>query len=394
MLTSECSVRTSSRSVARKVRLLCIGRNLSGGGTTRVQNTLLKHLDRSAFDVEVFYLSRGESQLPPPSDMNVEFGAPSHAALNRFLPQTLHRLHRLVRRSELVFGMQGGRPTLLAVLAGQVCRRPVVGWVHNPPSSSTIDFPGSQPWAARILYPRADRLVAVSTGVCRDLVLSIPRSEPKVTILPNPLDLREILRLSRSVPRDYGVRAFGRPTLVAIGGLVHRKGFDIVLRAFAAVVAQGFDRDLLILGEGQDRASLETLVKTLGLQDRVLMPGFDENPYPALSRAELFVLGSRSEGLPTVILEALSLGIPVVATDCPHGPRELLEGGRYGVIVACNDPGALAAGITSIIGSSIKAAEFRRLGQLRAAEFDAQTVARQFEALFVEVVDRYGRVQQ
>jgi glycosyltransferase involved in cell wall biosynthesis len=393
VLASQYGVDTLSRTAVRKVRLLCIGRNRSGGGTTRVQNTLLEHLDPSVFEVTVFYLSRGESQLPAATGMKVEFGAPSHAALNRFLPRTLRRLCKLARRSDLVFGMQGGRPTHLAVITGQLCRRPVVGWVHNPPSSSAVDFPGSQAWAARLFYPRADRLVAVSNGVGRDLALSVPQSASKLAILPNPLDLDEVRRLSSALPPSYGERAFGRPTLMAIGGLVHRKGFDVLLRAFAAVLAQGFDRDLLILGEGLERSSLEKLVKALRLEDRVLMPGFDENPYAALSRAELLVLSSRSEGLPTVILEALSLGVPVVATDCPHGPRELLDGGRYGVIVPCDDHEALAAGITSIIGSPARTTELRRLGQERAAEFDAQTVARQFEALFAEVVNNYGQVQ-
>jgi len=381
------------------MKLLCIGRSLgrtgaklSGGGVLRVQSTLLDHLRRSEFDLSLFYLNRVEHESPAPCGLVPEFGAPDQSQLNRRMPGVLRRLIPLARRSDVVFGMQDGRPIDLAILVGLMSRRPVVGWIHNLPRRSAKDFPGGHPWVTRHLYPRATRLVAVSRGIAEDLVKWSPGSAHKVVALPNPINVEEVRRLGEAQPPDWARIIFTRPTLVGMGWLTRRKGFDLLLESFAKVVRLGHDANLLLLGEGEERNTLEAQIHSLGLHDRVFMPGYQPNPYPLLSRADAFVLSSRHEGLPTVILEAMSLGVPVVAFDCPFGPAEILEKGRCGLLVPAENPDALADTIGNLLASGELRVRFRGLGLERAMQYDTGPVTKRFETLFLDILN--GRNQQ
>jgi glycosyltransferase involved in cell wall biosynthesis len=131
------------------------------------------------------------------------------------------------------------------------------------------------------------------------------------------------------------------PVILGVGRLTGQKAFEVLIEAFAQVRKKQRAR-LIILGEGEQRSMVEALIKCLGLQADVELPGFVANPYPYMAHARLFVLSSRWEGLPTVLVEAMSLGTPVIATDCPSGPREILKNGLYGPLVQVDDPGALA----------------------------------------------------
>jgi len=137
---------------------------------------------------------------------------------------------------------------------------------------------------------------------------------------------------------------------LAVGRLTKQKDFPTLIKAFAKVLENRPTR-LLILGEGPDRAALEALVRQLGLEDAVAMPGFVENPYAYMSRSALYVLSSRWEGLPTVLIEALYCGAPVIATDCPSGPREILANGQHGQLVPVGDVTALAQAMEAGLAS-------------------------------------------
>ncbi len=374
------------------MKLLCIGRSLgrtgvklSGGGVLRVQSTLLDHLLRSGFDVSLFYLNRVEHEGPAPCGLVPEYGAPEERSLNLHMPKVIQRLCALAKDSDVVFGMQDGRPIDLAILIGRMTRRPVVGWIHNLPGRTTQDFPGGHPWVTRLLYPRANRLVAVSKGIADDLIKFSPGSAHNVVTLPNPVDVAAVRRLGELPPPDWAQEIFARRTLVGMGWLTRRKGFDLLLQSFATVVRKGHDVNLLLLGEGEERAALEAQADDLGLHGRVFMPGYQPFPYPLLSRAEAFVLSSRHEGLSMVILEAMSLCVPVVAFDCPVGPGDILDGGRYGLLVPAEDPQAMADAIANLLDSAELRTRFRGLGLERAMQWDTSTVTKKFETLFLEL---------
>ena len=134
------------------------------------------------------------------------------------------------------------------------------------------------------------------------------------------------------------------PVVLAVGRLTDQKAFDVLIRAFS-LVRKNRPVRLLILGEGEERPVLEPMIWQLGLEQDVSLMGFVQNPYPYMARASLFVLPSRWEGLPTVLVEALYLGMPIIATDCPGGSREILRGGQFGRLVPVDAPLILAEAI-------------------------------------------------
>lgn len=194
----------------------------------------------------------------------------------------------------------------------------------------------------RALYRRADAIVAVSEGVAAD-VRATARVPPRlVQVVRNPVVTPELFR-EAAAPVDHPwLEDPTVPVVMGIGRLTRQKDFPTLIRAFAAARRQRPLR-LVILGEGRDRVALEQLAAREGVGADVALPGFQPNPYAWLSRARLFVLSSAWEGSPNALTEAMALGVPVVSTDCRSGPRELLDGGRYGQLVPVGDADALAA---------------------------------------------------
>jgi glycosyltransferase involved in cell wall biosynthesis len=140
--------------------------------------------------------------------------------------------------------------------------------------------------------------------------------------------------------------------VLSVGRLSKQKDFGTLLRAFARVREDRPAR-LVILGDGPERSMLESLISELGLDEVAALPGWVANPYPWMAHAGVYVLSSRWEGLPSVLIEALYCGVPIVATDCLSGPREILEGGEHGLLVAVGDVDALARGIESALAGDV-----------------------------------------
>nr|WP_315863208.1 MULTISPECIES: glycosyltransferase [unclassified Thermosynechococcus] len=201
------------------------------------------------------------------------------------------------------------------------------------------------------LYPKADGIVAVSRDAARDLERFARLPSGTVRAIYNPFDLERIAQLAQEpVPHPW-LQPGQVPVVVAIGRLTEEKNFTALLQAFAQLRARKEAR-LLILGEGELREELEQLSHALGLgPDALQMPGFVANPFAYLARAALFVLSSRWEGLPGVLIEAMACGTPVVSTDCPSGPREILEDGRWGRLVPVGDVAALARAMEEVLST-------------------------------------------
>lgn len=197
-------------------------------------------------------------------------------------------------------------------------------------------------WMTRRYYPRADAIVAVSDGVADDLaeVARLPRQS--VITVYNPTDLAYIAGRAAEPAGHPWLGDGGAPVIVAVGRLAAQKDYITLLQAFAKLRTLRPVR-LVVLGEGRKRPELEMLATELGIADAVAMPGYAENPFAALARADLYVLSSRYEGLPGALIQALACGCTVVSTDCPSGPLEILDHGRYGRLVPVGDVPALSA---------------------------------------------------
>jgi len=197
------------------------------------------------------------------------------------------------------------------------------------------------PWLARLLYRCADRIVAVSQGVADNLAAWLRRPAENIRVIYNPLVDEALLNRAQEPPNHTWFQDGGLPVILGVGRLEAQKDFATLLRAFALLIAQVPAR-LMILGEGSQRNQLETLAQELGVSERVAMPGYVSNPYACMRRAALFVLSSAWEGFPSVLVEAMACGCRLVSTDCPSGPREILENGRWGALMPVGDADAMA----------------------------------------------------
>jgi len=196
------------------------------------------------------------------------------------------------------------------------------------------------PW----LYRDAVAVIAVAEEVADNLSALGAAAPSAVEVIHNAVATDTACELAREPPSHPWFEETGPPLVLSVGRLVRKKDQRTLLEAFARVRAERAAR-LVVFGEGPMRGALESRVAELGLEGDVALPGHSVNPFAHLARADLFVLSSISEGMPSVLIEALACGTPVVSTDCPSGPREILEGGRYGELVEVGDVGALAAAI-------------------------------------------------
>jgi glycosyltransferase involved in cell wall biosynthesis len=214
------------------------------------------------------------------------------------------------------------------------------------------------PWLMRWSYPSADALVAISNGVAED-ICSVTGVDPdRVKVIYNPAYRPEIADLAHE-PLDHPwFREGAPPVLLGVGRLTAQKDFPTLIRAFAAVRAQRPTR-LMILGEGEDRGLLMKLIADLRLSSDVALPGFEKNPFAYMQRSAVFVLSSLWEGFGNVLVEAMALGTPVVSTNCPSGPAEILEEGRWGKLVPVGNPTAMAQAILDTLSSPMRDARSR-----------------------------------
>jgi glycosyltransferase involved in cell wall biosynthesis len=230
---------------------------------------------------------------------------------------------------------------------------------------------------ARRVYGWADAAVAVSQGIAADLVEHTKLEPDNVTAVVNPTFTADIERAATAPLEHPWLAPDAPPLLLAAGRLAPAKDFPTLLRAFALVRANR-PAHLVILGEGGKRASLEALAVELGVASSVELHGFVDNPFAWMARARLFVLSSAWEGSPGVLVEALACGCPVVSTDCPSGPAEILVGGVHGTLVPVGDHAALADAILTALDARIEREPLRA----RARDFDVdRAVDRYLEVL-------------
>jgi glycosyltransferase involved in cell wall biosynthesis len=227
--------------------------------------------------------------------------------------------------------------------------------------------------AVPMAYRAADQVVAVSGGVAADLARFGRLPDGKIRVIHNPVFDPNIEVMSQA-PSDHPFfQAGGPPIIVAAGRLHRQKGFDILLRAFAMARAQ-IDCRLVILGDGPERERLSAQAEASGLGYDIDMPGFCANPFALMARAGAFVLSSRWEGFPNALVEAMACGAPVIATDCPSGPREILQGGSIAPLVPVEDADALARALVA----TLAAPPDTRVSRARAQGFSVAAAARQY----------------
>jgi glycosyltransferase involved in cell wall biosynthesis len=232
----------------------------------------------------------------------------------------------------------------------------------------------------RTFLPLADGIVAVSNGVAADMETTCRTPRSHIDVIYNGVVPNDFLTTPKNPsPIEDGEHKI--PIMLAVGRLVPQKDYPTLLRAFAEVRKKR-DAQLIILGEGPERGELMELADTLGIAHRLSLPGFVADPFNYMRAASVFVLSSRVEGFGNVLAEALACGTPVLSTDCPFGPAEILDNGRYGPLVPVGDVAALASAIASAMDTPLPKATLQKRGM----EFTIGACATAYLKLFQRVL--------
>lgn len=337
----------------RRKRLAVFAPSMVAGGAERGALKLAEGLAQRGFDVDlVLAVAEGSRLAEIPSDVRlVDLKA-------RRVLTSLPSLVRYLRREKPhAVASVLDHANVVALWARKLARYPGCVVVIEQNTLSIAAAHGKSrrdrmmPALVRRFYPWADYVVGVSEGVVEDLNRIARLDSKKVRVIFNPIvtdDLEEKVR----APVDHPWFDDNISVFVAAGRLRPQKDYPTLFRAFAKVRSERAVR-LLVLGDGPEREYLEALIENLGIGADVQLLGAKSNPYAYMARAAGFVLSSRWEGLPTVLVEALRCGVPVIATDCPSGPREILADGRFGALVPVGDVGALALAMEAVIDGRV-----------------------------------------
>lgn len=348
----------------QQLRICLFPDALRNGGIGRVNLNLAEGFLQHGIAVDFFLNYSDERVAQIPKEARVFFGKGSTKAslgtlityLRRERPDILITSHTYTTIASLIAKTVAGVPTRIVVT------------MHTTFSQDDLSGKSKSLYVrlstllCRWFYPRANQIIAVSKAVADDTVNFLNLNPQRVHVIFNPVVTPSLYDKSTAKLEHPFFQNRTVPVLLAIGRLTAQKDFPTLLQAFAELRKET-PAKLLILGEGEERGDLESLARDLNLGEDLSMPGFVENPYPYLKAADVFVSSSAWEGLPTVVIEALALGTPVVATDCPGGTREILQAGQYGHLVPVKTPSALAKAVTDMLASPVNRVKLKERGQ-------------------------------
>lgn len=362
------------------MKITLIISSLSSGGAERVMSIMANYWAQKGQNVTLITLDSTQTDFYK-IDSNVKRISLGLMGKSSNLWEALKSNQlRLKRLREAIVGSNADvvisfvdKMNVLTLLASLGLRIPVIVSERTDPTQHLIGWFWNG--LRKFVYPSASTVVVQSQKVYEWANQSF-RLVP-VKIIPNPTRIPSFERKEINFDNEY--------TIVAMGRLSHEKGFDLLLRAFAKTKERQFGWRLVILGEGSERNLLERLAKELGIDSQVNFYGRVEDPSPILLSADLFIMSSRYEGFPNALLEAMACGLPVISTDCPSGPREIIRDGIDGLLVPSEDMEALALAMERLMSNET---ERKRLAY-RAVEvkerFGLEKVMNMWEAVIQDV---------
>ena len=271
--------------------------------------------------------------------------------------------------------------SVIAILAKKITRLPVrviirVS-VHISRNKRNVRWKKAlEKFVVSRVYLWADGIITVSEGVAEDLSIYTGIPLERITVIYNPVISDQLLKAVEAPTNHRFFSDSEYPVVLGVGRLAEQKDFSTLIGAFD-ILRKKIPARLIILGDGEERSHLENLIQAFGLQELVDLPGFDTNPFAFMRRASMFVLSSKWEGLPGVLIQALACGCPVVSTNCLSGPSEILKDGQYGYLVPVGDVDAMANAMEMTLMGKIRHPPNDWLGQ-----FTIGAVIPQYKAVF------------
>lgn len=367
-----------------KKKCLFVLPDLSGGGAEKVTLTLLRHLDRDQFSPTLFlFKAQGDFLTEVPKDVPLLIALDGSHSTWWDTPKILNALFRAAKNYDVVIGSLELKGILFATIAAFLAKVPSIAWVHK---HLGVYFKQHKWWhrvaywlATALVFSLARKVITVSQEAAQSLRVLFPWCQPKIAYHYNPIDYEQIDKVIALDNMSYQVK-----TLLAVGRLTSQKGFDVLLQAMALVVEKLPHTQLLILGEGEQRSQLTQLIQVLMLDKHVSLAGF-HSPYYAMAHTPIFVMSSRYEGLPTVMLEAMYCGAAIISTKCPSGPTEILADGKYGVLVDVDNPQQLAQAIIELLNEPEYLAHLKIVAKQRANDFALEKICQTWQQDLIQI---------
>lgn len=360
-----------------RIRILFVLPSMRGGGAERVIATLLNHMDLERFEPILCLLQKEGPYLDELRDavQIIDLQAPRV----RYAVKKLMDLIRFVK-PDIVFSTLGHLNLAISMFRFLLPRR--ILFIAR--ESNTVSLQNkSEKYAFlydalyRMFYNGFDLIVAQSSYMKQDLVDNFKMPSEKIRVIYNPVDIRAI---QEKIVRDAAPPKTASLNLLAVGRYSEQKGFDLLLKSLSLVQT---DVHLKILGDGPLRDALQQQVKTLGLESRVSLLGFQKNPYQYMAEADYLILSSRYEGFPNVVLEAHVCGLPTIVFGCPGGTSEIVLDNVNGIVVECQNVEALA----SVIDRRPRFDPGELFASV-ASRFDAGRIVREYEQTFTELYEK------
>jgi glycosyltransferase involved in cell wall biosynthesis len=377
------------RETGARSRICFVLPSLAGGGAERVAVQILNGLDPVRWNRSMYLFQREGPYL---DDLSPDIALSSGRGTTRTKRWLDLRRYLAATRPEIVVSFLSYFTVVTAARAARTGSRVV--FILGTPTTAFLsddDYPWRQGWRRRLFtavtraaYSAADLIVATSRGIVDDLESSFGVTRSKMRLVPNPVDL-DVVPVASREPLDPAVAALWQPpVLVAAGRLADAKNYPLMIEALA-VLRQRVPARLFILGRGEREPMLRDLITARGLQDAVVLCGFQANPWKFIARADVFVLTSRYEGFGNVLIEAMACGVPVVATASP-GTRDIVRHGVDGLLVERHDAADVAAALETILTDADRRADMSAKARVAAERFALNVITREYDAVLQEAL--------
>jgi len=368
-------------------QILFLAPSIRRGGMERLVSILARGLDPERYSVQLLVLHRRDENAEVVADLPDRVPLRSldkqgRLDVVRALPRLAAELRRMRPAAAIGF-MTYQNLLLLAASSLARTRTPVIATEHVTPDAlrATRGKRAQLAMAGR-LYRRAAAIVPVSRGLREAMIREMRLPPGRLHTIYNPFDPLVDDLVEEDSPDAWFNAA--QPAIVAVGRLTPQKAYPVLLDALARVRREVPAR-LVILGEGEERHRIEVDIARLGLGDAVRLAGHVPNPFPAMRRADAFVLASDWEAFPFVLVEAMRVGAAAIATDSAFGPNEIIEPERSGLLVPVRDPPALAGAILRVLRDPALAARLRAGARARSEEFTPDAALRRYAGLIDRV---------
>ncbi|MGG4547999.1 glycosyltransferase [Rossellomorea marisflavi] len=374
--------------MGEKVKVLFVLPDLSGGGAEKVTLDLISSLNKENFEVTLFLLRKAGAHLKLlTDDISVIYGMDNDKSIIRNSIQIIKELTKESKKVDVVVGALELKGHIYSTIAATIAGKPIIGWLHKHIGYYLSNLPTYKKLIYKLftnlLYRKMKRVVTVSSEASESAKKEFPKFKEKIQYIYNPIDNEIILKESNKGLPEWFNSIQEKPIILGVGRLEHQKGFDILIKAFSMAKKKGDMGTLVIIGEGRDREKLSNLIARENLTN-VFLPGFT-NPYPVLKHADLFVLSSRYEGLPTVLLEALTLNKRIISSKCPAGPVEILKDGKYGTLVESENIELLSLEITKFLKEYSRNSLNKLQLETSVSRFSKINVSKKWEELLYKI---------